>query len=48
MNIVSVSGFEALVINSGVDVTLLVEKLYSSSGEQDIIHNKENSHTVAV
>ena len=32
----SVSGFEVLVINSGVDVALVAEKLNSSSGEQDI------------
>ena len=34
----SVSGFEVLVINGGVDVALVAEKLSSSSGEQDIIH----------
>ena len=36
----SVSGFEVLVINSGVyvEVALVAEKLNSSSGEQDIIH----------
>ena len=34
----SVSGFEVLVINSGVDVALVADKLNSSSGEQDIIH----------
>ena len=34
----SVSGFEVLVINSGVDVALVAEKLNGSSGEQDIIH----------
>ena len=32
----SVSGFEVLVINGGVDVALVAEKLNSSSGEQDI------------
>ena len=37
----SVSGFEVLVINSGVDVALVAEKLNSSSGEQDI---KKYSH----
>ena len=34
----SVSGFEMLVINSGVDVAFVAEKLNGSSGEQDVIH----------
>ena len=34
----SVSGFEVLVINSGVDVALVAEKLNGNSGEQDTIH----------